>query len=66
MMKKKNESQISDALKKEYVSPVIEVTYVEMEQGVATTSATIISTDINQDIYDQWDTGTDTSGDYDW
>ncbi|MCT4139116.1 hypothetical protein [Elizabethkingia anophelis] len=64
---KKETTQVNNAiLLKEYIAPSIEITYVEMEQGIAAASATVIPTNVNGDVSQQWETDVDTTGNYDW
>ncbi len=53
-------------MKKTYTPPKIEVTIIEMEQGIAAGSATVKPTDaLNGPIQQEWDTE-DQSGNIDW
>lgn len=47
-MKKLKEETTSVNVKKEYTSPILEVLYIEMEQGIAAGSASVnVSIDVN-------------------
>lgn len=51
---KKNEVIINQP-KLPYVPPVIEVTLIEMESGIATGSATTVPSNINKEVMDEWE-----------
>lgn len=52
--------------KKEYVPPTIEIVMIEMEQGIATGSATTSPNDGTNDIIDEWEDGSNTTGEIIW
>lgn len=52
--------------KKEYVSPEIEVSYVEAEEGIATGSALVLPPDSAGDVQEQWDSDSNDGRTVDW
>ncbi|HFK5593101.1 hypothetical protein [Elizabethkingia anophelis] len=52
--------------KREYASPEIIISLVEMEQGIAAGSATIIPDSSTNEIKYEWEDGTDTTGEIIW
>lgn len=54
-----------DIEKKDYIPPFIEVTIVEMEQGIAAGSATVVTTN-NNEIKDEWETDPVRDDSMDW
>ncbi|WP_407476763.1 hypothetical protein [Elizabethkingia anophelis] len=59
-MKKKEEEKL------EYVPPTITICIIEMEQGIATGSATTSPNDNTSDITDEWEDGSNTTGEIIW
>ena len=53
-------------VRKEYLPPTIEIFIVEMEQGIAAQSAVVISTNVNNEVKEGWETGDDVSKELDW
>ncbi|OHT32783.1 hypothetical protein BAX94_17350 [Elizabethkingia meningoseptica] len=52
--------------KKEYKAPKLELTLVKMEEGIANGSARVVPTDINQKVYEQWDTNPEDTRPVNW
>ncbi len=52
--------------KKEYVAPQFELNVVKMEEGIANGSAKVVPTDINQKVYEQWETNPEDKQDVIW
>lgn len=52
--------------KKSYVPPTIEIVMIEMEQGIGTGSATTSPNDGTNDIIDEWEDGSNTTGEIIW
>ncbi|WP_336665135.1 hypothetical protein [Elizabethkingia meningoseptica] len=44
----------------------MELTIIAMEEGIANGSARVVPTDINQKVYEQWDTTPEDKQDIDW
>ncbi|MCT4216560.1 hypothetical protein J2O08_13520 [Elizabethkingia anophelis] len=47
---------------KEYIPPLIDISYVEMEYGIAAGSASTKPSDEQGEIKSEWDQGNDISG----
>ncbi|MDV3926434.1 hypothetical protein CMT52_13205 [Elizabethkingia anophelis] len=56
----------NDEKKRKYLPPKIEVDFIEMEQGIAAGSATVIPTNSSGQVQEEWTTGNDTTGDMNW
>ncbi|HAY3541094.1 hypothetical protein [Elizabethkingia anophelis] len=52
--------------KKVYSPPTIDIILVEMEQGIAAQSSSIISTDVDNEIYEEWKDIKEISTEFDW
>lgn len=57
-----NEKEESLNPKKEYLPPKIEVSFVEMENGIAANSATVIPPNTNNEVSETWEAGDDIDG----
>ncbi|MCL1674474.1 hypothetical protein [Elizabethkingia meningoseptica] len=57
---------MSKKQKKEYTPPKLELTLVKMEEGIANGSAKVVPTDINQKVYEQWETNPEDKQDVIW
>ncbi|WP_407481827.1 hypothetical protein [Elizabethkingia meningoseptica] len=57
---------MNETQKKEYTAPQMEVTLINMEEGVAAGSARVVPTDLNDKVYEQWDTNTEDTRPFDW
>ncbi|MDE5490996.1 hypothetical protein [Elizabethkingia meningoseptica] len=57
---------MSKKQKKEYTPPKMELTLVKMEEGIANGSAKVVPTDINQKVYEQWETNPEDKQDVIW
>ena len=51
---------------KENAIVVVEAVHVKMEEGIANGSARVVPTDINQKVYEQWDTIPEDKHDVNW
>ncbi|OPB98374.1 hypothetical protein [Elizabethkingia occulta] len=52
--------------KLKYVAPSLSIIHIEMEQGIATGSATVTIEDKNNPIKEDWDTGSSIDKTMDW
>ncbi len=52
--------------KKEYTAPQLEINFVGMEESIAAGSANIVPTDLNQQVYEQWDTKPEVTEEIIW
>ncbi|HFK5586392.1 TPA: hypothetical protein ACGZ92_002605 [Elizabethkingia anophelis] len=52
--------------KKDYLPPQLEITIVEMENGIAAGSAMAVPLDINNKAYEQWSSDTDVYQETPW
>ncbi|WP_407481825.1 hypothetical protein [Elizabethkingia meningoseptica] len=57
---------MNETQKKEYTTPKLELTIITMEEGIANGSARVVPTDINQKVYEQWDTNPEDKHDVNW
>ncbi|MGK4790792.1 hypothetical protein [Elizabethkingia anophelis] len=63
MKKKRTESL---GLKKKYSPPKVEISFIEMEQGIAAGSATVIAPNSNNQVTDEWVVDPDNNTPIDW
>lgn len=52
--------------KRSYESPKLEVTILQMEQGIAVGSAAVVSSNISGEVLEEWEIGTDRESDIPW
>lgn len=60
------EKELTTPKKLAYVSPIIQIQVIEMEQGIATGSATVAPGDSSTNVSDEWDIGTDRETNTGW
>ncbi|WP_236709580.1 MULTISPECIES: hypothetical protein [Elizabethkingia] len=53
-------------LKREYLPPMIEVEFLEIEQGIAAGSAYTVPPNINGQVKDEWEIKDDEIHDVEW
>ncbi|WP_407481830.1 hypothetical protein [Elizabethkingia meningoseptica] len=61
-MQNKEEENVN---KKEYQPPVLKISFIEMEEGIATGSALTTPSNNNGQVQDEWDTE-DDSRPFEW
>lgn len=52
--------------KRSYESPKLEVTILQMEQGIAVGSAAVVSSNISGEVLEEWEIGADRESDIPW
>lgn len=52
--------------KKEYETPTIGVVHLEMEQGIAAGSAVVRPTDVNNEVFEEWQVDPDDERIINW
>lgn len=52
--------------KRSYESPKLEVTILQMEEGIAVGSAAVVSSNISGEVLEEWEIGTDRESDIPW
>ncbi|MCT4216652.1 hypothetical protein HZP46_14410 [Elizabethkingia anophelis] len=57
---------MSNFQKEEYVSPEVETSLVEVEEGIATGSARVLPPDFGGNVQEQWDSDSDDSRTVEW
>ncbi|HFK5571596.1 hypothetical protein [Elizabethkingia meningoseptica] len=57
---------MNETQKKEYTAPQLEINFVGMEESIAAGSANIVPTDLNQQVYEQWDTKPEVTEEIIW
>ncbi|HIB8181753.1 TPA: hypothetical protein ACWX1I_003164 [Elizabethkingia anophelis] len=68
MKEKENNKQKKEinSCKQEYIPPVLDVIWIEMEQGIAAGSAKTSPTDIKNEIKEDWEDGSNVDRTMDW
>ncbi len=61
-MNKETQTVEKKVMGKEYIPPLIDISYVEMEYGIAAGSASTKPSDEQGEIKSEWDQGNDISG----
>ena len=56
----------NESLKKDYQCPKINIVDIEMEDCISAASATIVPTNVSNQVQEDWNTGTDETNNVPW